>query len=361
MNRRDFTRLSALSLAATQLSRVGESQASSGKMGFAVVGLGTIANAFLKQIANSQTVECTALVTGHPDTKGPEWKQRFNLPNAKTYTYETMDQLRNNPAVQAVYIATPNALHLRDTLAAARAGKHVLCEKPMSISSTHAQTMIDACKAANVKLMIAYRMQYEPLYLRARDMIRSGAIGRIAAIEGAFGFSAQPGVWRLTKALGGGGAIYDVGIYPLNAIRFLLGKEPTSYTAAMSTTDTTSDRFKEMEETTVWTMSFANGALASCSTSYGVGIPGMLRIHGEQGQLEFQKAFSNGGIHLIGETNSGSKIDEWSRKEADQLRLEAESFADNIRQNTEPRANGEEGKKDHLAFEAIYKAAGHSL
>ncbi|MBS1815386.1 MAG: Gfo/Idh/MocA family oxidoreductase [Acidobacteria bacterium] len=359
MNRRDFARLSALSLAASQLPRVGEAQAS-GKIGFAVIGLGTIARQFLEQIANSSTVECTALVTGHPDTKGPDWKQKFNLPNAKVYTYETMDQLRSNAAVQAVYVATPNALHLRDTLAAARAGKHVLCEKPMAISSAQCKTMIDACRAANVKLMIGYRMQYEPVYLKAREMVQNGALGKIAAIEGAFGFSAQPGVWRLTKALGGGGAVFDVGIYPLNAIRFLLGEEPTSYTAAMSTTDTTSGRFKEMEETTAWTMTFGNGALAACTTSYGVSIPGMLRLHGEKGMLDFQNAYSNGRVHLTGRTTNG-KVDEGTEHEENQLRLEAEAFAENIRQNTQPRAAGEEGLRDLLAMEAIYKAAGHPL
>lgn len=364
MNRRDFARLSAATLAATQLPRSGAAQAatapSSGKLGFAVIGLGTIANAFLKQIASSQTVECTALVSGHPD-KAREWQQKFNLPNAKIYNYDNMSELRNNPAVQAVYVATPNAIHMRDVLASAKAGKHVLCEKPMAINSAQCKTMIDACKAANVKLMIAYRMQYEPLYLKAREWVQGGKLGKIAAINGGFGMSAQPGVWRLTKALGGGGAIYDVGIYPLNAIRFLLGQEPTSYTAQMSTTDTTSGRFKEMEESTVWTMSFANGAMAACTTSYGAQIPGLLRIQGEQGMLDFKNAFGNGSIELTGKLNDGTQINEQAPKEQYQLRLEAEALADNIRNNTQPRAGGEEGLKDHLAFEAIYRAAGRPL
>jgi len=359
MDRRSFTRLSALSLAATQLhARLGaQTSAPSQKMGFAVIGLGVIAKDFMEEVASSQTVEVVAFVTGHPE-KAKEWAKRYNRPDAKIYTYDQMDQMRDNPAITAVYVATPNAIHPANTIAAAKAGKHVLCEKPMASTSAEARTMIDACRAANVKLMIAYRMQYEPLHLKAREMISSGALGRVVEAQGSFGFNSRPNVWRLNKKLAGGGPLLDVGVYPLNAIRFLLGEDPAAYTAVATTQDTTSGRFKEVEETVAWTMKFPSGALAACTTSYGSNLPGTLQIHGEKGMLSFESPYGNGGIHLVG--TGDAKIDLSSPKQATQLRLEAEALAENIRTNTEPRANGEVGLKDHLSMEAIYKAAGIS-
>ena len=357
MNRRDFARLSALSIAASQLpSLPAVGQSSTGKIGFAVIGLGVIAKAFMEQIASSQTAEVVAFVTGHAD-KGREWAQKYNVPNAKIYSYDTMDQMHANPAIQAVYVATPNGLHMRDTLASAKAGKHVLCEKPMANNPDECRAMIAACKAANVKLMIAYRMQYEPLYLKAKEMISSGMLGKIAVIEGGFGFDSKPGVWRLTKKLGGGGPIVDVGIYPLNAIRFLLGEEPVSVTASVATTDTASGRFSEVEESMVWTMKMASGAMAACTTSYGANIPGLLKIHGEKGMLDFgSNAFGNGDIHLTGK-GSAQQVDESAPHGEYQLRLEAEHMVDCIRNNTTPRSPGEEGLRDHMIFAELYKAA----
>ena len=326
-----------------------------GKIGFAVIGLGEIAKEFMEQIAGSQTVAVVAFVTGEA-AKGREWAQRYNVPNAKIYSYDTMAEMRGNPAIQAVYVATPNGLHLRDTVASARAGKHVLCEKPMANSPDECRQMIAACKAANVKLMIAYRMQYEPLYLKAREMIRSGALGKLVVIEGSFGFNSQPGVWRLTRKLAGGGPLVDVGIYPLNAVRFLTGEEPTAYTAAVATPDTTSGRFAEVEESMVWTMKMPSGVMAACATSYGANVPGMLKIQGEKGNFNFEGAFNNGGIHLVG--TGGAKIDESTPNVPTQLRLEAEYLVQCIRTNTTPRSPGEEGLKDQLAFVELYKAAG---
>ena len=357
MNRREFTTLSSLSAAALALRLPAASAQSPGrKIGFAVVGLGVIAKEFMQQIAGSETAEVVAFVTGDA-AKGHQWAQQYNVPDARIYSYDTMTAgMRANPAIQAVYIATPNGLHMRDTLASAAAGKHVLCEKPMANTPEECRRMIAACKAASVHLMIAYRMQYEPLYFKAKQMIASGALGRIAVVEGAFGFDSKPNVWRLTRKLAGGGPLVDVGIYPLNAIRFLTGEDPRSYTAAVATTDTTSGRFSEVEESMVWTMKMPSGALAACATSYGANVPGTLRIQGEKGTFEFQGAYNNGGIHLIG--TGDAKLDETSPKEPVQLRLEAEHLAECVRNNTAPRSPGEEGLKDHIAMAEIYKAAG---
>ena len=359
MNRRDFARVSAMTLAATRLGTAASAfgQTGSGKVGFAVIGLGSISKSFMEQIASSQTCEVVAFVSGDAN-KAKQWSQQYNVPNAAIYNYGTMGDMAKNKAIQAVYIGTPNALHVRDTLASAKAGKHVLCEKPMAVTVQDCRTMIDACKKANVKLMIAYRMQYEPLYLQAKEIISSGKLGKIATCEGAFGFDSKPNVWRLTKKLGGGGPIVDVGIYPMNAIRFLLGEDPVSYTAQTATTDTTSGRFKEVEQSMVWTMKMPSGALSSCSTSYGAAIQGALKIHGEKGVLDFgNHAFDNGGIHIVG-SGSAQGFDVSSPKVDTQLRLEAEHLAECMKNNTKPRSPGEEGLRDHEAFDKLYAAAG---
>ncbi len=357
MNRRDFASLSALALAAAQLplSAQASGETTGGKTGFAVIGLGTIAAAFMQQIAASQTCTVTAFVTGDA-AKGRAWAQQYGVPNATIYSYESMGLMKTNAAVQAVYVATPNGLHRRDVLASAAAGKHVLCEKPMSITVEDCRAMIAACRAANVRLMIAYRMQYEPMYLKAKQMIQAGNLGAIATAEGAFGFDSKPNLWRLTKALGGGGPLVDVGIYPLNAVRFLLADEPASYTAAVSTIDTASGRFAEVEQSMVWTMKMASGALASCATSYGASVPGMLRIQGEKGQIDVQHAYDNGSVRLI--ATGAVPFDGTSPATPNQLRLEAEHLAECIHSGATPRSPGEEGLRDHEAFVQIYKAAG---
>lgn len=175
-------------------------------------------------------------------------------------------------------------------------------------------------------------------------------------MEGAFGFNSKPGVWRLNKKLAGGGPLVDVGIYPLNAIRFLLGEEPVHLTAQVATTDTTSGRFREVEESMAWTMKMSSGALAACNTSYGANLPGTLRIFGEKGSLDFgDNAFGNGGIHLTG--RGEAKVDETAPHEEYQLRLEAEHLAECIQNNTRPRSPGEEGLQDHVVMSQLYKAA----
>jgi predicted dehydrogenase len=173
-------------------------------------------------------------------------------------------------------------MHCEYTVRAAQAAKHVLCEKPMAISSAECRKMIDACRQAKVKLMIAYRVQYDPTWIQAIEIIRSGKIGQLESFQGGF-YGQQPvGAWRLTKKLGGGGALMDMGIYPLNAIRHITGEEPTDFTAIISTREH-SDRFTEVEQSMEWTMKFPSGMIASCGCSYGQRGPSFLNIIRREG------------------------------------------------------------------------------
>lgn len=273
------------------------------------------------------------------------------------HTYETFDHIRENPDVDAIYVGLPNSMHREYTVRSAQAGKHVLCEKPMAISSAECRNMIDACQQAKVKLMIGYRVQFEPLWNQAIEMIQSGRLGQVQSLHGGF-FGQQPaGAWRLTKALGGGGSLLDLGIYPLNAIRHITGEEPTNF-AAVTATRERSGRFSEVEQSMEWTMKLPSAIIASCGCSYGQRGPSILTINGETGYLIMEPAFNYEGVRLHGEVG-GKQIELAStEKHPYQFKIEAEHFADCIRNNKEPGAPGEEGLKDMLAIEAIYQSAG---
>jgi predicted dehydrogenase len=357
MDRREFTRLSALALAWNSLPVGARAASTQRPVGFAAVGLGNISDIFMRACANSQKAKITALVTGHPDTKGVKYAAMYGIPKSSIYTYETFDRIRDNPDIDAIYVGLPNSMHCEFTVRGAQAGKHVLCEKPMAISSAECRKMIDACRQAKVKLMIGYRVHYEPLWKQAIQIIQSGQIGPLESFQGGF-FANQPaGAWRITKALGGGGALLDLGIYPLNAIRHITGEEPANFSAMISTRDH-SGRFSEVEQSMEWTMKLPSGILASCSCSYGQRGPSFLNINGETGFLVMEQAFHYEGLRMHGEVG-GKPIEQVSiEKHPYQFAIEADLFADCIRNNQEPEAPGAEGLKDMLAIEAIYQAAG---
>ena len=356
MNRREFAALSTLALGARSLPAFARSPADR-PVGYAAIGLGTISDIFMRACANSSTAKITALVTGHPKEKGVKYAAQYGIPESSIYTYERFDEIRNNKDVDAVYIGLPNSMHCEYTQRAARAGKHVLCEKPMAISSAECRTMIDACHAAKVKLMIAYRIQYEPTWKQAVQMVQGGDIGEVQGFHGSFVNQQAKGTWRLNRALGGGGSLLDLGIYPLNAIRHITREEPRDFTAVVSTIEK-SGRFDEVEQSIEWTMKFPSGMIASCGCSYGQNGPGYLNINGNRGQLALQPGFFYDGVHLTGQAGDRRVDVLATQKNPYQFTLEAEHFADCIRNDREPLTPGEEGLKDMLAIEAIYRAAG---
>ncbi len=357
MNRRQFTKASALALAATRLPSFAQSSAPEKPIGFAAVGLGTISDIFMRACADSKSAKITALVTGHPQEKGLKYAAMYGIPKSSIYTYEQYDRLADNKDVDAVYIGLPNSMHCEYTVRAARMNKHVLCEKPMAISSAECRTMIQECHTANVKLMIAYRIHYDPTWQQAIEIIDSGGIGDVQSFQGGFFNQQRAGAWRLSRKLGGGGSVLDLGIYPLNAIRHITHEEPSTYAAMVSTRDF-AGRFAEVEQSVEWTMKLPSGILASCSCSYGQDGPGFLKINGEKGFLQLEPAFNYDGLRLHGRAN-GQEIDVAATGKAPfQFTLEAEHFVDCIRNHKRPESPGEEGLKDMLAIEAIYRAAG---
>ena len=183
MDRRTFTKLSMLAAAAVALPLPAESQR---PIRFAPVGLGVISNIFMKACAQSSKCKVTALVTGHAAEKAPRYEALYGISPKSVYNYDNYDEIANNPDIDAVYIGLPNSMHAEYTIRAAKAGKHVLCEKPMAISSAECRQMIDACRQHNVKLMIAYRVHYDPMWQQIRDLAATGLLAKSRVSRGAF-------------------------------------------------------------------------------------------------------------------------------------------------------------------------------
>ncbi len=338
-----------------------EDQAADRRLRYCIVGLGRISMGhFMPACKLSKRSKITALVSGHR-TKADKMAAQYEVPAKNIYSYQTFDEIAQNPEIDAVYIALPNSMHSEYTIRAAKAGKHVLCEKPMATSVKDSEDMIEACKSANKKLMIAYRCQYEPVNLRAIQLIKDGNLGTIQAIESANGFNERAGEWRLDKKMAGGGPLMDVGIYSLNACRYLTREEPVRLEGFCTVVDK-DGRFETVEENCGWTMHFPSGVVASCNTTYGAGMEGFIRVHGSKGFLNMEPAFSYEGIHLKATIKGQGPIDRPElEKDPSQFAREADYFAECVSGNKEPKSDGEEGLRDMRYIAEIYKSAGRSL
>ena len=329
------------------------------RVGFAVVGLGRLAvEQILPAFAQSKHARVTALVSGTPD-KLKALAGQYGVAADACYSYDDFARIQSNPAVQAVYVVTPNALHRRDVLAAAKVGKHVLCEKPMATSARDCRDMIAACKVAGVKLMIAYRMQYQPHLREAMRLVRSGAIGEVRLLDLINNQNqGDPGQWRQKRALAGGGSLPDVGVYCLNTARAILGEEPVSVSAAIWSPPG-DPRFGEVEDNVSFTLRFPSGAIANCLSSYSTHRLSRLKAMGTTGWLEMETAFDYEGQRLrVALLRDGKdEVAERSVRAKQQFALELDHFAECVRSGREPRTPGAEGLQDQIIVEAIYAAA----
>jgi predicted dehydrogenase len=354
LNRRSFVKVAGSTAVLSAMPSFAQAQQ---PVRFAAVGLGQISDIFMKAVSQSKKCKMTGLVSGHVKEKTPKYVSMYGVGEKSIYNYENFDEMAHNPDIDAVYIGLPNSMHAEYTIRAAKAGKHVLCEKPMAISSAECRAMIDACKQANVKLMIAYRVHYDPIWLRVKELARSGAIGDMQGFQGGFYGNFKAGQWRLDRKFSGGGSLMDLGVYPLNAIRWISEEEPVSFAAQISTPSPGS-KFASVEESVEFNFRMPSGILASAGSSYGIKGEDYLTIYGSEGHLRVQPAYGYQGVRFKGETKTGA-IDETSKGVMPyQFTLEADHLADCIRNNTEPWTSGEEGFKDLVAIEGIYKAAG---
>jgi predicted dehydrogenase len=365
ITRRTFAADLGISAALPLATQIGQAQTgapgSGRKLRYCIVGLGRISmKHFMPACKMSQTSQVVALVSGDRK-KAEQQATEYGVPSKNIYDYKSYDSIANNPDIDAVYIALPNSMHAEYTIRAAKAGKHVFCEKPMATSVKDSEAMVEACRSAGKKLMIAYRCQYEPTNLRAIQLIRDGKLGKIQAIESANGFNEKAGEWRLDRKLAGGGPLMDVGIYSLNACRYLTGEEPVKLEGYSSVIDQ-DGRFKTVEENVSWTMRFPSGIVASCNTTYGAPMSGFYRVHGSNGFLHVEPAFAYEGQHLTAQVRGEAPIDEPNpAKDPSQFVAEADHFAQCVFENKEPRSNGVEGLRDMQLMNDLYKSCGLSM
>jgi len=325
------------------------------KLGWAIVALGSLSiNQILPAFAKCEKSRVVALVSGHPD-KANKLALRYGVNPKNIYNYQNYDSIKDNPEVDVIYVVLPNSMHAEYTIRGLQAGKHVLCEKPMAVTSAECRQMIDVAKKADRKLMIAYRCHYEPLNQEAIRIARSQELGPTQMILADAGFAmGDPNVWRLKKSLAGGGSMFDIGIYALNASRYLTGEEPVEVNA-LTYSAPNDPRFKEVEGNTIFQLRFPSGILANCSSSYCYFHQSHYRVMGTKGRLEMDPATWYNGNRMWIERDG--KIEQIEINEVDHFAAEMDHMSDCVMQNKEPLTPGEEGLRDLTIIEAVYESA----
>jgi glucose-fructose oxidoreductase len=343
--------------AAVAISRRGFAQPRERKVGYAIVGLGGYAlRTIMPQFANCRHSRLTALVSGDPD-KLRRVAREYDVPERSLYSYATFDRIRDNPDVDVVYVILPNAMHAEYTIRSAAAGKHVLCEKPMAVSSAECEAMIAACRRAGRKLMIGYRSRFEPHNIHAIALTRQGAVGKPRLVESEHGFNiGDPNQWRLKRALSGGGSLMDIGIYSVQALRYLSGEEPQSVTAS-EITDRGDIRFREVEDRIAFSFRFPSGAIGEGFSSYGSG-HNRARMTGDNGWIDMEPATGYSG-HKMRVSSKGDERDVTPPRgpAINQFVGQLDHMAQSVLTGREPLVPGEEGLRDLRIMEAIYRSA----
>lgn len=320
------------------------------KLGIALVGLGEYSEDQLAPaLQETKLCKLSGIVTGTPD-KIDKWKNKYDIPDQNVYNYENFDSIADNDDIDIIYVVLPNAMHAEYTIRAARAGKHVICEKPMATSVNDCQAMIEACEEANVKLSIGYRLHFEPYNQEMMRLGQEEVYGQVKKIRAENGMeNVEKGVWRLDKELAGGGPLPDVGVYCIQGAIYTKGEVPVSVTAQYEPV-TDEEKFNEVEEGISWQMQFEDGLVADCKTSYSEDMS-LLRAETDNEWFELDPAYPYEGIK--GETSQG----EMDFPQVNQQALQMDDFADCIINNKSTRVPGEMGLRDVSIIYAIYEAA----
>lgn len=330
-----------------------------GSVGVAVVGLGGYAiGKAMPALAAADGTHVAAVVSGNPE-KAAKVAAAYGLTEDAIYSYDTFASIAADDRVQAVYIVLPTGLHADWTEYAFAAGKHVICEKPMALSSAECTRMIDAGRAAGKKLMIAYRCHFEPVNLKAMDMVRTGTIGAVQRIETANNYrvgNETPATnWRLARALAGGGPLEDYGLYGLQAALYLSGELPVRLSA--ETVQPAGDpRFTEVFSTVRAQLYFPSGAVAVIETSYDSDPNNMSNVHGTAGSLLMRPANAYDGNRITLVKGDVSAPVEAGDPEVQFSRM-CQHFADAVRKDVAIRTPGAMGLRDLKLIEAIYRSA----
>ena len=317
---------------------------------YAVVGLGHIAqNAVLPAFKNAKRNSRLTALVSDDETKLKTLAKDYKV--EATFTYEQYDECLKS--VDAVYIALPNSMHAEYTIRAANAGVHVLCEKPMAVTSRECKQMIAACRGHNVKLMIAYRLHFEEINLAAIELVRRGRIGEPKFFDSSFSMRVREGNIRGKPELGGG-TLYDIGVYCINAARYLFRGEPTEATAI--STNSGAANVRDIDETTGAVLRFEDQRVAAFITSFNAADVGSYRIVGTKGDIQLDPAYEYAeGLGYVLTVNGKKQRRRVGKR--DQFAPQLLYFSDCILNDRQPEPSGQEGLQDVRVVEALYKSA----
>jgi predicted dehydrogenase len=351
-----FTKSVAAAAPAPTPAAAAPAPANARRVGYALMGIGTLSKGqIIPQFPQCKYAKPVALITGRKE-QNMQYARQLGIDEKNIYNYQNYDSIKDNPEIEVVYNVLPNDMHAEYTIRAFKAGKHVLCEKPMATNVADSEAMIKAGKEARKKLFIAYRMQYEPVTLRAIELVKG--VGDIRAITTEAGFVAganntPANYWRLNKKQAGGGAMMDMGVYGLQAIRFLSGQEPSSVTA-ISFQPKNNAQFSEVEMTMMVSLQFPSGMQASILTSYGISC-NRWRVYGTRGVVEMEPMQAYANNKLL--TGRGAQRQEVQIPDIPHFANEMDQFALDIINDREPKTNGEEGLKDMKIMMACFESA----
>ena len=327
------------------------------RLGFAVVGLGKLAlGEILDAFGTSRRARLAALVSGNRE-KARRVAARYGVPEDALYGYDDFDRVAGDPRIHVVYIALPNALHRQFAVRAFRAGKHVLCEKPLATSVEDCQAMIAAAQAADRKLMTAYRCQFEPHNLAAMRMLRRGELGDLRIVSADIGRPTDPSdpadQWRLDRELAGSGSLFDIGIYALNGARFLANEEPVEVNARLFAARGDA-RFREVEDVVAWQMRFPSGLLFNGSTSYSYAFTNSIQVIGTGGVMTIDPAIEYHATRLRLRAGGQDRVIQWAA--IDQFAREIDHFCQAVAGEVPVVADGEEGLQDVRLMLAVLES-----
>jgi len=320
------------------------------KLGIALVGLGGYSGGQLAPgLQDTEHCYLAGIVTGTP-AKEKVWMEKYNIPKKNVYNYENFDSIAKNKDIDIVYVVLPNSMHAEFCIRAAKAGKHVICEKPMAVSVKECDAIINACNEAGVKLSIGYRMQSDPYTNEIKRMVKEKPFGGVRYVSSDAGYisGGNPDQWRLNHALSGGGALMNMGVYSIQSNIYGTGQNPIS--VAAQEFSSRPDYFKDTDETITAQMEFPNGVVGNLFTSHNANA-NRLFVSFEKGWAELNPCHSYGP--LSGRTSEGKEI---KFPHQSQQKLQMDDFAKHIMMGTTNYAPGEMGKRDMIIVEAIYKS-----
>ncbi len=319
------------------------------KLGVALVGLGYYSKDLLAPALQlTQYAELRGIVTGSPE-KIPVWKEKYKLDDKNIYNYQNFDEIAKNPDIDVVYVVLPPSLHREYVERAAKAGKHVFCEKPMAPSVADCKAMIEACDKAKVKLAIGYRCQHDPNIQAYRKITKSKKFGNVVEVTSKAAYNeGRTNHWKQIKALGGG-VMGDMGVYAIQGARMAVGMEPIAVTAFNKTIRT--EIYKEVEETVEYTLEFPGGIMANCLSSFGQNV-NSLEIKYQKGWVKMSP--QSGYLGNKGEASDGTKID-FPLKNQQTKQMDDDCLA--ILTGKKLMATGYEGMRDIKIVEAVLMSA----